>query len=127
MNEEDPKPLPKSTRRSAAARRVRTTAAVTATAIVVAVGSAPAQASTSSVRRPGASRALVVAGSVVGLSPAALAGRLAGGMTIGELGARRGIGRSTIVAAFAASGLDVRLVDRTTGEDLLGSHGVYST
>ena len=122
-----PDPLPGKARRRAAARRVRTTAAVTATAIVVAVGSSPAQGAASIARRPGASRALVVAGAVVGLTPAALAGRLAGGMTIGELGARRGVRRSILVAAFEASGIDIRLVDRTTGEDLLGSHGVYST
>ena len=116
----------KGARRRATARRVRTTAAATATAIVVAVGPAPAQAAPRNTRQPSASRALVVASSVIGLSPPALSGRLAGGMTIGEVGARRGVGRASLVSAFEASGLDSRLVDRTTGEDLLGSHGVYS-
>lgn len=117
----------KGPRRRATARRVRTTAAATATAIVVAVSSSPAQATTPTHRRPSASRALVVASAVIGLSPPALSGRLAGGKTIGEVGARRGVGRSSLVSAFEASGLDARLVDRTIGEDLLGSHGVYSS
>lgn len=118
-------PESKRTRRGAAARRVRTTAAVTAAAFAISAAPTAGTAGVASARRPSTSRALVVAGSVVGLTPAALAGRLAGGMTIGELGARRGVRRAEIVAAFEASGLDVRLVDRTTGEDLLGSHGVY--